>query len=47
MVGALGYIVARTEIGVKDEIYVNYEYNLKVAPKWYREEYELVYGFEE
>ena len=47
VVGALACIVARTEIGVMDEIYVNYEYNLKVAPKWYREEYELVYGFEE
>ena len=40
VLGALGCIVAKAEIDVNEEVYVNYEYNLGVAPQWYRDMYE-------
>jgi len=45
--GALGCIVAKNEIEVGAEIYVNYEYNVDVAPQWYRDGYDQVYGYED
>ena len=47
VLGALGCIVANSVIDANDEIYVNYEYSLNVAPQWYKDGYELAYGYEE
>ena len=47
VLGALGCIVAKNEIDVGAEIYVNYEYNVDVAPQWYRDGYDQVYGYED
>ena len=35
--GAMGCIVAKAEIDVDEEVYVNYEYDLAVAPGWYKD----------
>ena len=40
VLGALGCILAKSEIDVHEEVYVNYEYDLAVAPGWYRQGYQ-------
>ena len=47
VLGALGCLVAKTKIDENAEIYIDYEYDIKAAPQWYKDGYDQAYGSEE